>query len=61
MLKRKENFFAHPSAADPLGPFVCVERVSGAGGQRIGGWQTDQHGRLCRIWMYCHKVNPSLI
>jgi hypothetical protein len=48
-------------AADPLGSFVCVERVSGAGGQGVGGWQTHQHTRLCRIWMYSHKVNTSLI
>jgi hypothetical protein len=29
------------SAADPLGPFVGVERVSGAGGQSVG-WNDRQ-------------------
>jgi hypothetical protein len=30
-------------AADPLDPFVCVEQVSGAGGQSVGGNDRQMH------------------
>jgi hypothetical protein len=29
------GFYKKDSVADPLGPFVCMERVSGAGGQSV--------------------------
>jgi hypothetical protein len=38
--------FEQFGAADPLGPCVCVEWVSRAGGQSVGlNWQTDAHRR----------------
>jgi hypothetical protein len=52
----------HRTAADLFGPCLCrtglwlqVDKES------ANEWQTDQHERLCRIWMYYHKVNTSHI
>ena len=58
--QRKELQLGKCLAADPLGS-LCLSGTGlwGRWTKCQREWQTDQHERLCRIWMYCASDQTS--